>query len=109
MIELGLGEVICALRAELEGAIKEGEGKDIQFEPTAIDLEFSVGVTQSADGKAGIRFWVVELGGGGSYTSESVQMMRLSLHPVSATGANVRIVSGTDLNPLSPRSKSSGG
>lgn len=98
--EIGLGEVIRALRAELEEAMGEGEGSTIRFEAKSVDLEFNVGITRTADGKAGIRFWVIELGGGGSYASESVQSVKLSLQPVSADGGRVRITQGTDESPL---------
>jgi hypothetical protein len=98
--EIGLGEVIRALRAELQEAMSEGEGSAIRFEATAVELEFNVGITRSADGKAGIRFWVLELGGGGSYASERVQSVKLSLQPVSADGTRVKIAQGTDESPL---------
>jgi hypothetical protein len=98
--EIGLGEVIRALRAELEEAMSEGEGSTIRFEATSVDLEFNVGITRTADGKAGIRFWVLELGGGGSYASERVQSVKLSLQPVSADGGRVKITQGVDESPL---------
>lgn len=100
MAEIGLGEVIRALRAELEEAMSEGKGSAIRFEATSVDLEFNVGITRAADGKAGIRFWVLELGGGGSYASERVQSVKLSMKPMSADGGRVRITQGTDESPL---------
>jgi Trypsin-co-occurring domain 2 len=103
--EIGLAEVVRALRAELEIATSEGEGQEIRFEATAVDLEFNVGVKKSKEGKAGIRFWVVELGGGGAYASESIQTVKLSLQPSTASGGRVRITRGTDESPLSQGSE----
>ena len=100
MAEIGLGDVVRALRKELELAMSAGEGQRLQFEPKAIEIEFHVGVTKSAEGKGGVNFWVVELGGGGSYTTESIQKVSLSLEPVLAGGGRVRIAKGTDASPL---------
>jgi hypothetical protein len=100
MAELGLTEVIRALRAELDAAMTSAEDERIQFRADAVELEFQVGVTRSADGRAGIRFWVLELGGGGSHARESIQRVRLSLSPVTAAGGDVKINRGTDQNPM---------
>jgi hypothetical protein len=100
MAEIGLSEVIRALRAELDEAVHAAEGERIQFDATAIEMEFQVGVTKSADAKAGIRFWVLELGAGGSRTSESLQRVKLSLEPVLAGGGRVKITKGSAHDPL---------
>jgi hypothetical protein len=101
MAEIALAEVVRALRVELEDAMREGAGQSIRFEATSLDLEFNVGVKKSSDAKAGIRFWVLELGGGGSYASESIQTVRLSLEPITEKGTRVRITRGTEESPLS--------
>jgi hypothetical protein len=100
MTEIGLADVVRALRAELETAMSEGKGQRVQFEATAIDMEFQIGVTKSVEGKTGVHFWVIELGGGGSYTSESIQKVSLSLRPELAGGGGVKIAKGTDESPL---------
>ena len=64
MPELGLSEVVRALRAELDAAMTAGEGERVQFKTDAVELEFQVGVTKTAEARGGIRFWVLELGGG---------------------------------------------
>jgi hypothetical protein len=109
MAEIALAEVVRALRLELEDAMSEGEGQAIRFEATAVDLEFNIGVKKAADAKAGIRFWVLELGGGGSYATESIQTVKLSLEPITEKGTRVRITRGTDESPLSSERKPSGG
>ena len=100
MTDIGLAEVVRALRAELETAMNEGKGQTVQFEATAIDMEFQIGVTKSAEGKAGVHFWVIELGGGGSYSSESIQKVSLSLRPTLEGGGSVKITKGTDESPF---------
>lgn len=100
MAEIGLSEVVRALRAELESAIIEGESQRLRFNANAIEMEFQVGVKKEAEGSGGIRFWVVELGGRASYASESIHTVKLSLEPVLAGGGRVRITEGTNESPL---------
>lgn len=100
MAEIGLSDAVRALRAELEAAVSEGADQRIQFAASAIEMEFHVGVTKSAEAKGGIRFWLVELGGGGTYASESIQKVKLSLEPVLAGGGKVTIAKGSDDSPL---------
>ena len=100
MSEVGLADVVRALRTELDSAMSAGEGERIQFEAEAIELEFQVGVTRSAEGRGGLRFWVLELGGGSSHARESIQRVQLSLKPVTSGGGGVKIARGSDESPL---------
>jgi hypothetical protein len=108
MAEIGLAEVIRALRSELETAMTEGEGQRLQFQATGLAVEFQVGVTKTAEGSAGVRFWVFELGGSGSYASESIQKVNLSLQPVLQSGEPVKIAKGTEESPLAADSAQPG-
>ena len=57
-----------------------------------MQLEFHVGVTKTGEGKAGVKFWVVELGGTGSYAREEIQTVTVTLGaPVDQNGQPVRI------------------
>ncbi len=100
MSELELSTVVSALRDELETAIKAGAGEDLNFEAKEVVVEFQVGVTKSVEGKGGIKFWVVELGGGGSRATESVQKVSLKFEPIMKDGTRVKIAGGTDESPL---------
>jgi Trypsin-co-occurring domain 2 len=89
--QLGLAETVEALRAELARAAA-GTGADIQFPVDGVQLEFHVGVTKAGEGNAGVRFWVVELGGGGSYSREEIQTVTVTLGaPVDQNGSPVKI------------------
>jgi hypothetical protein len=103
--EIGLSDALRALRAELEAAMSEGEGQRVQFEAKAIEMEFQVGITKSGDVKGGVHFWVLELGGGGAYASESIQKVKLALEPTLTGGGRVKIAKGTDESPLSGKSE----
>jgi hypothetical protein len=89
---LGLAETVEALRAELAAAAAAGAGAGFQFPVTGVQLEFHVGVTKTGGGKAGVQFWVVELGGTGSFAREEIQTVTVSLGaPVDHNGDPVRI------------------
>jgi Trypsin-co-occurring domain 2 len=98
--DIGLAEVIKALRSELERAMTEGESERLQFQASSLDVEFQVGITKTAEGSAGIRFWVFELGGSASHATESIQKVNLSLQPIMAEGGPVKIAKGSNENPL---------
>lgn len=86
-----LAEMISALREQLIQAQDEGLDSPIRFNVAESEVEIQFTVTKEAEGKAGIRFWVVEAGGGGSVASESVQKMRLKLLPVTPDGETAQI------------------
>jgi Trypsin-co-occurring domain 2 len=97
---IGLAETVAALRAELAVAVAAGADEEIQFPVGPVELEFHVGVTKSAEGKGGLRFWVLELGGGGSRATETVQKLTVTLEPpVDAAGERVRVHRGLDQKP----------
>ena len=96
MEQLELAETVEALRAELARAAAAGAGAGFQFPVTGVQLEFHVGVTKAADTKAGVRFYVVELGGSGSYAKEEIQTVTVSLGaPVDQNGEPVKIYRGS--------------
>lgn len=90
--EIPLADAIQALRRELAVAVREGVGEDLQFSLGPIELELQVAVSREAGGEAGIKFWVVSIGGRGSRSSTSVHTVKLSLTPISASG-EVRVAS----------------
>ncbi|CCI17914.1 hypothetical protein MICAF_3330012 [Microcystis aeruginosa PCC 9807] len=61
---VGLRETLEALRVELSKSILASEGEQIRFEVGEIELEVQFVVEQSKEGKGGLKFWVVEMGGG---------------------------------------------
>ena len=62
--KLGLKETLEALRIEISESILLSEGKEIRFEMGEIELEMQVVIEKSKDIKGGVKFWVVEMGGG---------------------------------------------
>lgn len=62
--KLGLKETLEALRIEISESILVSEGKEIRFEMGEIELEMQVVIEKSKNGTGGVKFWVVEMGGG---------------------------------------------
>jgi hypothetical protein len=92
MGEIGLNETVEALRAELVAAMEQAQDKGVTFPVTGVQLEFHVGVKKSADGKTGLKFWVLELGSGASYARETIQKVIVTLGPpVDGAGVPVRV------------------
>lgn len=100
MERIGLAETVTALRAELAAAVAAGADEEIQFPVGPVQLEFHVGVTKSAEGKGGLKFWVLELGGGASRATETVHKLTVTLDPpVDAAGERVRVHRGLEEKP----------
>jgi hypothetical protein len=100
MKKIGLVEAIDALHSELATAVKKAQEQEIQFPIGSIQLEFQVGVTWDAEGKAGIKFWVLELEASSSYANESVQKVTLCLEaPVDAEGRAVKVTRRSQEKP----------
>ena len=72
MKQLELAETVEALRAELAQAAAEGASTGFQFPVTGVQLEFHVGVTKTGEGRGGVKFYVVELGGAAGYARHGV-------------------------------------
>ena len=91
-MEIGLVEVIDAVRSELVEAQARGADREVQFPVGAVQLEFQVGVTREATGNGKLRVWVLELGGGARYERESVHTVTVNLEaPVDREGRPVKV------------------
>lgn len=88
---VGLSDAIRALRAELTGAMAEGAGEELRFELGPVEMEFLLEVQREAAGEAGVKFWVVNIGGKGGVTSGSTHRVTLSLTPKTRGGGPAEI------------------
>jgi hypothetical protein len=78
---VGLADAIRELRRELTQAMAEGHGQQVRFELGPVEMEFLLEISKAAEGDAGVRFWVVSLGGKGSVSTGSTHRVKLSLSP----------------------------
>ncbi len=100
MRQLELAETVEALRAELARAAAAGAGTGFQFPVDGVQMEFHVGVTKTGEGRAGVKFYVVELGGSDSYAREQIQTVTVTLgSPVDQSGHPVKIYHGSAEKP----------
>ena len=90
---LELADVITGLRKELIKAQQEGDGESIRFNVNNVEVELETVVTKEADGKLGMKFWVVEANAGGKYQNASKQKIKLTLQAV-----NIDPVTGVEKN-----------
>lgn len=77
-----LAAAIGALRDELMRAWWDGRDGSLRFKPSPVELSLQVGVTSSGKGSAGVRWWLIELGGELSRQSVATQLVKVSLEPV---------------------------
>ncbi|MCA2642808.1 MULTISPECIES: trypco2 family protein [unclassified Microcystis] len=92
--KVGLRETLEALRVELSKSILAAEGEQIRFEVGEIELEVQFVVEQSKEGKGGLKFWVVEMGGGVTNKDTITHRIKIPLKPFGKDGKPV--LTGSD-------------
>lgn len=80
-----LAEFVGALRDELR-AMQEDADPSLPIEVGPVTVEFTVLTRREGEGRAGIRFWVVEAGVTGRQADESTQKVTLELLPLDPSG-----------------------
>ena len=91
MALISLANAIENLRAELEGALRQGKDRDIQFNIDSVDLEMEVVAEDETSGGAKVNWWIF---GGGLDTKikdASKHKLKLSMQPVNKHGEPLRI------------------
>lgn len=96
--KIGLKETLKALRDELALSALFAEEKEIRFEVGEIELEIQFMVERTTDGKGGIKFWVVEMGGGVSEKNATVQKLKIPLKPKWSSNDKPLEVGGKEEN-----------
>jgi hypothetical protein len=92
-----LAQFVAALRTELRAAQHEADpGLPIAVGP--VTVEFTVLTKREGEGKAGLRFWVVEAGVTGKVAAESTQKVTLQT-PLDASGTRPARIRDVDQPP----------
>lgn len=84
-----LATLLASLRSEIERARLDSAGEDVRFRVDSIDLELQVAVEKTAEADAGVRFWVVSMGGKGGAKSSETHVVKMKLGAVTRTGESV--------------------
>jgi hypothetical protein len=99
-MEIELADLLTSLRSEINRARLDATGQDVRFRVNAINLEIHVAVEKSAEADAGVRFWVVSVGGKAGGKSGQTHVVKLSLAAETETGGPV--LTGDDVSDLLP-------
>jgi hypothetical protein len=91
---IGLQEAIAALRTELIESVVASQGERLRFAVGEITMEFQIEVERSIEAKGGLKFYVVELGAGGTEKAKDVHKVVIPLKPIRADGKP--ILTGSD-------------
>jgi hypothetical protein len=98
---LQLADLIQVLRSELERAQAQSENAEILFQTEKVELELKVAVTGTIKGEGGVKFWVINAGGGLESSSATTHTFKLTLTPVSKDSKGPILVSEeTDKEPV---------
>lgn len=62
-VEIPLANAIRALRQEIVAAVRAAGEEDIRFALGPVELELQVEAARETGGEAGIKFWLVSIGG----------------------------------------------
>jgi Trypsin-co-occurring domain 2 len=101
-----LAETIKGIRAELSEAMSASEGERLRFDVGPVEMEFAVEVQRDAEAHAGVKVWVVEIGGSGGWSRDSSHRIKVTLNPIdTATGRSARV---SEQMPKRPQRRSSG-
>jgi hypothetical protein len=76
---LQLSQMISALRDEIEQAQRNAAGESLRFLIAGLEIEATVQVSKEWDGKGGVKFWIIEAGGGRSSGNSTTQRIKLDL------------------------------
>jgi hypothetical protein len=97
--DIGIVEAVEAVRAELLEAMQSQDSR-IQFPIDGVQIAFQVGVTKGGEGSAGVRVWVLELGGKARYEQQRIHTVTLTLGaPVDENGDIVKVNRQSDDKP----------
>lgn len=88
---VGLADAVRGVREELQAAMAEGRGQELQFEVGPVELEFAVDVRKEAGAEAKARVYVVSLGAKGSAAAATTHRMKLTLQPQDVHGDPTKV------------------
>ncbi|MFE9608052.1 trypco2 family protein [Streptomyces sp. NPDC006012] len=99
-MDIELSDLLTSLRAEIDRARLAAAGQDVRFRINSIDLELQVAVEKTAEANAGVKFWVVSLGGRGGGRTAQTHTVKLSLAAETHDGGPV--LTDDDVSNLFP-------
>jgi hypothetical protein len=95
-------DFVGALREQLKLA-RGARDPQLPIEVGPVTVEFTLLTRQEGQGKAGIKFWVVDAGVSGKVGRESTQKVTMQLTPLDAAGGPLRVRDQESKPPASGR------
>jgi hypothetical protein len=92
-----LADFVNALRSEILAAQADADSR-VPIEIGPVTVEFTVLTRKEGEGKAGIRFWVVDAGVGVKIAGESTQKITMQLTPLDPSGTRSARVRDVERN-----------
>ena len=95
-----LADAIAELRAEIDRAKRDGEGKDVRFAAKAIEVELSIDFGWSAEVNAGAPKWIpfIDLAAKGAGSEKSLHKIKVTLE-IDAQGDSTKGLIGDTRGP----------
>jgi hypothetical protein len=87
---IAFADFVGALREQLKQT-RGAADPDLPIEVGPVTVEFTLLTRQEGEGRAGIRFWVVDAGVSGKVGRESTQKVTMQLTPLDAAGGPLRV------------------
>jgi hypothetical protein len=97
--DVPLADAIKRLRDELMRAAAEGAGEDVRFRLGPIKLDLEVAASYSGGGEAGVRWFLISIGGKYEASRASTHTIHLELQPVGPDGEDLLVGSRADVEP----------
>lgn len=79
---VSLSAAIASLRGELLTAWTASAGERLRFRPSPVELTLEVVVTSDKTAKAGVKWWLVEVGAEASRQLGATHTVKLTLEPL---------------------------
>jgi hypothetical protein len=83
-----LAVAIGQVREQIALAIEQGKDSPVAFRAGPVEIEFEVTFSSMVGGDAGVRVWVVSVGGKGETARANAHRLKVSLTPVDRAGGD---------------------
>jgi hypothetical protein len=81
-----VADAIKQLRAQLEEAQREGEGRELRFVAQSVEVELAIVFKTETEGGAGVKAWFLDVSGKAKSADETTHKVKLVLRPVGRDG-----------------------
>lgn len=85
LVGVPLADFVGALREQIKAARVEAD-PEVPIEVGPLSVEFTLLARREGEGRAGVKFWVVDAGVGGKAANESTQKVTMQLTPLAPGG-----------------------